>query len=118
MRLKYLHRGMVSEESRNFLRERVRPPEKRSHGGRTARSAQATNWRASNAFEVRINKLALPRGKQQLEITCQRQAKFGGWSQLADGCYLLRVRALKKWVENLATRVRSSLSILALELPC
>lgn len=48
------------------------------------------NWRASQAFDVTIKKLAKPRGKQQLEITWQRQAKFADWSQLADGCYLLR----------------------------
>jgi transposase len=48
------------------------------------------NWRASHAFEVTIKKLAAPRGKQRLEITWQRNAKFGDWSQLADGCYLLR----------------------------
>jgi transposase len=48
------------------------------------------NWRASHAFEVTIKKLATPRGKQQLEITWQRNAKFADWSQLADGCYLLR----------------------------
>jgi transposase len=48
------------------------------------------NWRASHAFDVTIKKLTPPRGKQQLEITWQRNAKFGDWSQLADGCYLLR----------------------------
>lgn len=48
------------------------------------------NWRASQAFEVTLKKLAEPRGKQHLEITWQRQAKFADWSQLADGCYLLR----------------------------
>ena len=48
------------------------------------------NWRSSQAFEVTIQKLAEPRGKQRLEITWQRQAKFADWSQLADGCYLLR----------------------------
>jgi transposase len=48
------------------------------------------NWRASQAFEVSIQKLAQPRGKQRLEITWQRQAKFADWSQHADGCYLLR----------------------------
>ena len=48
------------------------------------------NWRAARAFEVSIKKLAQPRGKQQLEITWQRQAKFADWSQHADGCYLLR----------------------------
>lgn len=48
------------------------------------------NSRASQAFEVVIKKLAEPRGKQRLEITWQRQAKFADWSQLADGCYVLR----------------------------
>jgi hypothetical protein len=48
------------------------------------------NWRASHAFDVTIKKLAQPRGKQQLEIVWQCNARFGDWSQLADGCYLLR----------------------------
>lgn len=48
------------------------------------------NWRASRAFDVTIKPLAEPRGKQRLEITWQRQAKFADWSDLADGCYLLR----------------------------
>lgn len=48
------------------------------------------NWRASHAFEVTIQKLTAPRGKQVLEISWQRNAKFGEWSQLVDGCYLLR----------------------------
>jgi hypothetical protein len=48
------------------------------------------NWRASQAFDVTIQQLTPPRGKQRLEITWQRQAKFADWSQLADGCYLLR----------------------------
>jgi transposase len=48
------------------------------------------NWRAAQAFEVSIKKLTQPRGKQRLEITWQRQAKFADWSQQADGCYLLR----------------------------
>jgi transposase len=48
------------------------------------------NWRASQAFDVTLKKLAEPRGKQWLEITWQRQAKFADWSQLSDGCYLLR----------------------------
>jgi transposase len=34
--------------------------------------------------------LSRPRGKQQLEITWRANARFGDWSQLADGCYLLR----------------------------
>jgi transposase len=48
------------------------------------------NWRASQAFEVTIRKLAQPRGKQQLEVVWRRQAKFADWLQHADGCYLLR----------------------------
>lgn len=48
------------------------------------------NWRASHAFDMKIQTLAVPRGKQRLEITWRRNAKFADWSQLADGCYLLR----------------------------
>lgn len=48
------------------------------------------NWRAAHAFDVTIKKLAAPRGKQCLEITWQRNARFADWSRLADGCYLLR----------------------------
>jgi len=48
------------------------------------------NWRASQAFEVTIKKLAEPRGKQRLEITWRRQARFAEWAEHADGCYLLR----------------------------
>jgi hypothetical protein len=48
------------------------------------------NWRAAHAFDVSIQKLATPRGKQQLEISWQRNPRFADWSQLADGCYLLR----------------------------
>jgi transposase len=48
------------------------------------------NWRASHAFEVTIKKLSTPRGKQQLEITWRPSARFAAWSELADGCYLLR----------------------------
>lgn len=51
---------------------------------------QQQNWRASQAFDVMIKKLDPPRGKQRLEIRWQPQAKFTDWSQLADGCYLLR----------------------------
>ena len=48
------------------------------------------NWRASRAFDVTIKKLVKPRGRQQLEITWSPRAEFAAWSQLADGCYLLR----------------------------
>jgi transposase len=48
------------------------------------------NWRAAGAFDVTIKKLPQPRGQQHLDITWRRNEKFGAWSQLADGCYLLR----------------------------
>ena len=48
------------------------------------------NWRAAHAFEVTIQKLPQPRGKQRLEITWRRNQRFGDWALLADGCYLLR----------------------------
>jgi transposase len=48
------------------------------------------NWRASQAFDVTIKKLAEPRGRQRIEIHWQRRVQFADWSQLADGCYLLR----------------------------
>jgi transposase len=47
-------------------------------------------WRASRAFDVTIAKLARPIGKQHLEVSWSRNATFHEWSQLADGCYLLR----------------------------
>ena len=63
--------------------------EEAAAGERLGRLKQQ-NWRASCAFDVTIKKLANPNGKQRLEITWQRNAKFGDWSQLVDGCYLLR----------------------------
>ncbi len=47
-------------------------------------------WRASQAFEVTIRRLPQPIGKQHLEVTWVRNEKFHEWSQLVDGCYLLR----------------------------
>jgi len=51
---------------------------------------KAKNWRASHMFDVTIKKLAMPRGKQLLDIAFRRNEKFGDWCQMADGCYLLR----------------------------
>ena len=66
--------------------------EEAAAGERLGRLKQQ-NWRASGAFDVTIRKLAQPQGKQRLEITWQRNAKFGDWSQLVDGCYLQIGRA-------------------------
>jgi hypothetical protein len=46
--------------------------------------------RASQAFDVTIRKLPQPIGKQHLEVSWVRNEKFHEWSQLVDGCYLLR----------------------------
>jgi hypothetical protein len=69
--------------------EKGRLKDEATAGQRLGRLKQQ-NWRASQAFDVTIRKLTEPRGKQRLEIIWQRQAKFADWSQLADGCYLLR----------------------------
>jgi len=47
-------------------------------------------WRASQAFDVTIRKLPKPISKQHLEVSWVRNKKFHDWSQLVDGCYLLR----------------------------
>jgi hypothetical protein len=47
-------------------------------------------WRASQAFDVTIRKLPKAIGRQQLEVSWVRNEKFHEWSQLVDGCYLLR----------------------------
>ena len=69
--------------------EAGRLKEEAAAGERWGRLKQQ-NWRVSHAFDVTIKKLPQPRGKQHLEIIWQASAKFGDWSQLADGCYLLR----------------------------
>lgn len=69
--------------------EAGRLTEEAAAGERLGRLKQQ-NWRASHAFDVTIHKLTPPRGKQRLRIAWQRNAKFADWSQLADGCYLLR----------------------------
>jgi transposase len=48
------------------------------------------NWRASQVFDVTIRRLDPPRGKQRVEVTWQHNARFGEWSELSEGCYLLR----------------------------
>ncbi len=48
------------------------------------------NWRASRAFQVRIERLAEPVGKVHLSVTYERDPKWNEWSVLAHGCYVLR----------------------------
>lgn len=48
------------------------------------------NWRASAAFEIAIERLPEPAGKARLKITWNQQARWSEWTDLADGCYVLR----------------------------
>jgi transposase len=46
--------------------------------------------RAAGAYEVQIETLAEPIGKARLRVTWQRNARWGDWNTLSEGCYLLR----------------------------
>lgn len=63
--------------------------EERVAGERLGRLKEK-NWRASHVFDVTIKRLDPPRGKQTLEITWSRNARFAEWAELSEGCYLLR----------------------------
>ncbi len=47
-------------------------------------------WRAARAFEVKIERLSPPKGKQRLRITWKRNRRWSDWAALSEGCYLLR----------------------------
>lgn len=47
-------------------------------------------WRAAGAFEVKIERLSRPQGKQRLRIVCNRRRRWQDWAALSEGCYLLR----------------------------
>lgn len=89
MHEKFVARMEAGLKKMQAAAEAGRLKEEAAAGQRLGRLKQQ-NSRASQAFEVTIKKLAEPGGKQCLEITWQRQAKFADWSQLADGCYVLR----------------------------
>jgi transposase len=69
--------------------ESGRLKEERVAGERLGRLKEQ-NWRASHVFDVTIKRLAVPRGKQTLEIAFSRNARFAEWAALSEGCYLLR----------------------------
>jgi transposase len=48
------------------------------------------NWRASSAFDVHVEILKPPQGKKTLSITWTRNERWGEWSTVSEGCYLLR----------------------------
>jgi len=89
MHEKFIERMAAGLRKMQAAAEAGRLKDESKAGERLGRLKQQ-NWRASQAFEVAIKKLDLPRGKQHLEITWRRQAKFADWAQHADGCYLLR----------------------------
>ncbi|MFH1268327.1 MAG: IS1634 family transposase [Planctomycetota bacterium] len=47
-------------------------------------------WRAAGAFEVKIQRLSPPEGKQRLRVTWRRNRRWSEWAALSEGCYLLR----------------------------
>jgi len=47
-------------------------------------------WRAAGCFEVKVQRLSPPKGKQRLRITWKRNHRWNEWAALSEGCYLLR----------------------------
>jgi transposase len=47
-------------------------------------------WRAARAFDVKIERLSPPKGKQRLRVTWKRNRRWTEWAALSEGCYLLR----------------------------
>ncbi len=47
-------------------------------------------WRGAGAFEVKIEPLSSPKGKQHLRVTWKRNTRWNEWAALSEGCYLLR----------------------------
>jgi transposase len=51
---------------------------------------QQRYWRASSAFDVKIAAIENPAEKARLKITWKRNKRWSEWSELSEGCYLLR----------------------------
>lgn len=51
---------------------------------------QQRYWRASSAFDVKIVSIKNPADKARLQITFKRNKQWSDWTQLSEGCYLLR----------------------------
>jgi hypothetical protein len=51
---------------------------------------QEQNWRASGAYDIRIERLAQPVGKARLKMTWERNPSWNQWASIAEGCYVLR----------------------------
>ena len=48
------------------------------------------DWRASSAFDVKIATITKPNGKARLKVTFKRNKQWSDWTELSEGCYLLR----------------------------
>jgi transposase len=48
------------------------------------------NWRASSAYEVKIEPIAKPAGKARLRVLWRKNPRWTDWNELSEGCYLLR----------------------------
>ena len=48
------------------------------------------HWRAAGGFDVKIERLSPPQGKQRLRVTWSRNPRWHDWVALSEGCYLLR----------------------------
>jgi transposase len=47
-------------------------------------------WRAAGGFDVKIERLSPPKGKQRLRVVWTRNPRWHDWAALSEGCYLLR----------------------------
>ena len=47
-------------------------------------------WRAGGALEVSIAPLERPQGKARLSVMWKRNGRWGEWTAVSEGCYLLR----------------------------
>lgn len=81
------------------LEEGLRKMQSSAESGRLKDEAMANRrlgrllrqyWRAAGAFEVKVEQVSPPRGKQRLQITWKRQRRWSEWAALSEGCYLLR----------------------------
>ena len=50
----------------------------------------ARNWRASGAYQVKIQPIAQPIGRAKIRLTWQKNPRWTDWNELSEGCYLLR----------------------------
>jgi transposase len=89
----------MHERFRSRLEEALRKMQSSAESGRLKDAAVANRrlgrlmgqyWRAAGAFEVHIERLSPPQGKQRLRVTWTPNRRWHDWATLSEGCYLLR----------------------------